>query len=354
MTHRERIEAVLRGKPVDRVPVAAWGPHLNLEDRNVNDFSKAVIAYEREYEFDVLKVMQNGLYLTEDYGQIIAPPENSDDAGYKKTVKLAFNSVEDWENAEKKDVHQGAYGSEVESIRRICEYFGSDLPVLPTIFGPAQLLVQLSGRNVTAPFYPEGFTGDDLFGFVKQHEEAYFHVMEVLTEQLIDLMNAYLDAGAAGFFYCPGGNRLEFCTDEEYWKYVRPYDERVLNAVKDRAWFTMLHICGPKNLRFRELLDLPVQAINWEDQSPDNPSIAEARKMTDKVLMAGLNRNADFYGADRVKVKSRIRAKAEEAIREGGPKVIVATGCECSREITHRFVVWNEVMDDLAAEAFAK
>ena len=57
MTHTERIKAVLEGRPVDRIPFIAWGPHLNLEDRNVNDFSKAIIAYETQHDFDVIKVI---------------------------------------------------------------------------------------------------------------------------------------------------------------------------------------------------------------------------------------------------------------------------------------------------------
>ena len=112
----------------------------------------------------------------------------------------------------------------------------------------------------------------------------------------------------------------------------------------------MLHVCGMENLRMKDMVTLPVQAINWEDQSPSNPSLAEVRAMTDKVLMGGIDRNSDFYGANRDKVKAVLRAKTEEAIRQAGTKLIVSGGCEFNRETTHRFVVWHEVMEDIAAE----
>lgn len=349
MTHTERIKAILEGKSVDRVPTCAWGPHLNLEDRSVNDFSKAVIAYETQHDFDVLKVMQNGLYNTEDYGPVIEPPLNSDDAGFKKTVVPAIKSLEELKNISLKDVHEGAFGREVQSIKAICDHFKGTVPVLPTVFGPSRMFNQLLSYT---PFWPKAyeqcFVKEPLFDFIRANEEVYFHAMDVLSEQIILLMNAYLDVGAAGFFYCPGGDRRDFCTDEEYHKYVRPYDERILNAIQGRAWFTMLHVCGNENLRMEEMVTLPGQAINWEDQSPNNPSIAEVRAMTDKVLMGGVDRNSDFYGASREKVKWTLRSKVDRAIREGGNKLIVSVGCESPREITHRFVVWQEVMDDIA------
>lgn len=71
--------------------------------------------------------------------------------------------------------------------------------------------------------------------------------------------------------------------------------------------------------------------------------------MTDKVLMAGMDRHKDFYGSDREQVKQAIKAKVMEAIRQAGDsKLVLAVGCESPREITHRFVVWREVMEELA------
>lgn len=348
MTKMERVKCVLEGKPVDRPPFIAWGPHLNLEDKHVGDFTKAVIAYENQHDFDILKVMQNGLYNTEDYGQVIDETENSEDPCFKKTRIPAFNSIEDLKNATTKDVHQGAIARETESIRILCDYYKDKVPVLPTIFGPYRMLWQLTGYTPAHLGNLETFIGKSMMAFAREHEEVYFHVMDVLTQQVIDIMNAFLDVGAAGFFYCPGGTYPDTCTEEEYLKYIRPYDERALEAVQERAWFTMLHVCGMKVSFMDHMLTLPAQAVNWEDASPENPSLAEIRAKTDKVLMGGLDRNADFYGGNREKVKQVLKAKTIEAMKQAGTKFVAAVGCESPREITHRFVVWREVMEELA------
>ncbi len=157
--------------------------------------------------------------------------------------------------------------------------------------------------------------------YAAEHEAEYFHIMDVLTEQVIDLINAYLDVGAAGFFYCPGGDNPGFCTEEEYEKYVRLYDYKALSAIEGRAWFTMLHICGMSVADMKRFITLPAQALNWEDQSPLNPSLAEVRKITDKVLMGGIDRNSDFYGSNRAGVKTVLKEKTEEAIRLHGKMI---------------------------------
>ena len=113
----------------------------------------------------------------------------------------------------------------------------------------------------------------------------------------------------------------------------------------------MHHICGDNVQHLEKMLTLPGHAVNWEDDSPMNPSIAQMRRLTDKVLMGGVDRHHDFYGADREKVKQTIRAKVLQSMKEAGDtRIISAVGCESPREITHRFVVWHEVMDEIAQE----
>lgn len=349
MTKMERVKAVLAGQPVDRPPFIAWGPHLNLEDRHTGDFTKAVIAYENQHDFDILKAMQNGLYFAEDFGLVADPPQNSGDAGYKKIHTPAFTCIEDLENITTHPITEGVLAREMESIRILADYYKDKVPVLPTVFGPYRMFCHMSG------YYGMKDQNAKLFGglmadWIVDHEELYFHVMDVLSEQIIMNMNGFLDRGAAGFFFCPGGTYpFDFFTDEEYRKYIRPYDEKVLAAVYDRSFFTMLHICGMDVQHMDDMLTLPAHAINWEDCAPQNPSIEQVRAKTDKVLMGGINRNEDFYGHSRDKVKATLMMKTREAMRQAGDtKFVVSVGCESPQEITHRFVVWREVMEELA------
>lgn len=57
MTHKERQMAVKEGRGAYRPAFAAWGPHMNLVDRNAKDFAEATIAYQDTYQFDFIKLM---------------------------------------------------------------------------------------------------------------------------------------------------------------------------------------------------------------------------------------------------------------------------------------------------------
>jgi uroporphyrinogen decarboxylase len=349
MTHIERVKAVLTGKPVDRIPFLGWGPHANLEDRHAGDFTKHVINYQNQHDFDLIKVMPNGLYQTEDFGQVIDPPQNSADQGYKKSIKYALNSLDDWRNIPKVDVHKGAYGRELQVVKNVCAHFGGTIPVLPTVFGPFKTLTMMSGYGPREVYRYPSFIDGGIREFVIQNEELFFQAMDVMSKHVITLLEAYLEQGAAGFFYCPDAERTTEFSSAEYAKYFGPYTKRILESIAGKAWFTMLHVHGDDHLNMEEMVKLPVQAINWEDQSSSCPSIAQVRAMTDKVLMGGIDRNRDFYGPDRDKVKSVLRTKIDEAIRQGGGKLIIAGGCEFPAESNRRFVVWHEIMEDIAS-----
>jgi uroporphyrinogen decarboxylase len=349
MTHTERVKAVLTGQPVDRIPFLGWGPHANLVDRHVGDFTKHIISYQNQHDFDLIKVMPNGLYQTEDFGQIIEPSQNSADQGYKKSIKYALNSLDDWRNLAKVDVHKGACGRELQVVKNVCSHFGSSIPVLPTVFGPFKTLLMMSGYGPREVYRYPSFIVEDIRSFVVQNEELFFQTMETMSNHIITLLDAYLEQGAAGFFFCPDGERTTEFSSAEYEKYFEPYTKRILESIAGKAWFTMLHVHGDDHLNMEQMVKLPVQGINWEDQSPFCPSLAQVRAMTDKVLMGGIDRNSDFFGPDRGKIKSVLHMKVHEAIRQAGSKLIVAGGCEFPAESTHRFVVWHEVMEDIAA-----
>ena len=357
MTHTERIRAVLAGQPTDRIPFAAWGPHMNLEDRHAGDFTRALIAYQDYHNFDLLKVMSYSLYVAEAFGQKTVMPKNADEDGYRLAVKAAFESPEDWLKATVHDPHEGAMGRELQVVKNLKAHYGDSLPILPSVYAPFHTLTSTSGllnwKGLSGFVFSTGAVRD----VIVENEAAYFQVMDVLTQQTIDLMNAYAEIGADGFFYCPGGTVYHVesdypndgCSMAEYEKYIRAYDEKVLRALEGKTWFNMAHVHGDENLRMDPILTLPnLHAINWDDQFPANPSLAQVRAKTDKVLMGGVDRTRDFSGPDRGKIKATLRMKIDEAVRQAGPKLIVACGCECSRHITPRFSVWEEVLDDIA------
>ena len=83
----------------------------------------------------------------------------------------------------------------------------------------------------------------------------------------------------------------------------------------------ILHIHGP-NTYFEELTKYPVNCINWHDRWVA-PDMAQARKLTDKCLMGGMNEKW-LEHAKYEDVAEHLQQAVEAAGRQ---KLILAPGC---------------------------
>ncbi|MHB9092288.1 MAG: uroporphyrinogen decarboxylase family protein, partial [Chloroflexota bacterium] len=90
----------------------------------------------------------------------------------------------------------------------------------------------------------------------------------------------------------------------------------------ERNWFTILHLHGLDS--FFDLADrYPVHAVNWHDRET-SPSITEAMRLTDKVLVAGIHRGGAVTKADAGAVAAQVR---DAIAQSGGRRLVVAPGC---------------------------
>ena len=108
----------------------------------------------------------------------------------------------------------------------------------------------------------------------------------------------------------------------------------------------LLHVCGTQRLRMEWALDYPVEAINWDDQEAETPSLAEIREQTDRILVGGLDRHRDLEGENPEQIRRRIREKVIRATTQAGEKLIVSGGCDWSISASHYFPLWREVMEE--------
>lgn len=104
ITHTQRLKAVKEGRILDRPAYTAWGPHMSLVDRNVKDFTEATIAYQNSYQFDFIKLMSNGMYFTEDFGQKIKPAAHIMDDTWLNVTVNAVNDPHEWARLKAPDV----------------------------------------------------------------------------------------------------------------------------------------------------------------------------------------------------------------------------------------------------------
>ena len=305
MTKRERILAALGRKPVDRLPVAFWR-HVPEVDHTARGLADAMLAFQRRWDLDLIKVMSSGVYCVEDWGCRVAYQGSPN--GAKTCTQHAVRQVSDWARLKPLDPGQGALGRELEALRLILAGRSDDVPVFHTVFSPLTIARKLAGDRLA----------EDL----RDNPAAVMAALEVIADTVIRYAGAVAKTGAEGIFYASQDASPDVMSQADHGKFAMPYSRRVLESLKGVPIVTMLHVHGQR-IYFDQKATLPVAAINWHDRLTA-PSLGDALERFAGAAVGGL-------GEKDVLLKgppSAVTAQALDAVRQSrGTGVIVAPGC---------------------------
>src|SRR5512146_377366 len=115
-THRERIEACIKGSRLDRTPVALWR-HFPVDDQSPDALAAAHVAYQRTFDFDLVKVTPASSFCLKDWG--------ADDIweghpeGTRRYLKAVIHEPEDWDHLPVLDPRKGFLGAQLACLRAI-------------------------------------------------------------------------------------------------------------------------------------------------------------------------------------------------------------------------------------------
>lgn len=335
MNSYERLRAMVEGKPVDRPGATIW-KHFFLEDRVVEDCVKRHISFEEQNNWDLIKIMSNGVYLQEQYGADITWSRDSNE--FPITNRRIINSPRGFRTLKPVDVKSGAVAREVEVAKRLVDRYHGKVPVLATVFTPATYAMELyNGWQNPWPFADLiRYYGDDL-------EEG----LKVLTEVTANIIEEYVKAGVDGIFYSSQFINDKLFTPELFDRFGTPYDLQAFQPAVGKTWFNMMHVHGQTNLFMDKVKDYPLEAVNWEDIIT-NVSLKEgAEMMPDKVMVGGVERWNDFRTYNREQLLQNMIGRVKAA-SESVPsnKLIIASGCAQPSDIPeYRFNTLKQAMD---------
>lgn len=288
MTKKERVLAALKGEQTDRIPYSAY-VHSTVHERPVENFTKFTLDFYRLYDPDYIKVMY--------------------DENYDTPVNFQFvKSVEVWRQLEEFEPHLGAFGRQIEILKRIKDTVGPDVPVVQTIFSALHIGSRLAGMRILEDWKsdPEG---------VSQGLNTIATNYSRFAECCIS------EAGIDGFFFGAYGCEEEWMSQEQYREMVMPSDQALIRDLR-KGQILIMHIHGEKKAYFDLLKDYVCDAISWEDRLA-GPSITEARAKTDKCLVGGV----DHSIALKCSPEDIVRQGKEAIAAAGGRKLILAPGC---------------------------
>jgi uroporphyrinogen decarboxylase len=200
----------------------------------------------------------------------------------------------------------------LEELLHIVQELGPNTPVLQTVFSPLMQAKYLVGSQ-------------ELLVHLRRYPEAVQAGLSIIAESTQRFVEAALETGIAGIFFAVQYANYGLLSTAEYASFGRAFDLPVLEVVNDSgsgAWLNMLHLHGDE-VMFENFLDYPAQIYNWHDRET-YPSLAEAKKLTDRILCGGLQRQRTMV----LGTPEQVTAEARDAIEQmGGMRFILGTGC---------------------------
>jgi uroporphyrinogen decarboxylase len=304
-THRERIEACLSGKKIDRPPVALWR-HFPVDDQQPEQLAAATMHWQKIFDWDLVKVTPASSFQIKDWGA--DDQWQGDGEGVRRYTKRVISSAEDWSKLPILEPASGHLADQLKCLSILRSELGYQTPLVQTIFSPLAQAKNLAGEAT-------------LVAHLRTRPELVGRGLEVIAESTRRFIRAARAQGLVdGIFYAVQHAQAGLLSKDEFIEFGRSYDLLTLESARP-LWLNILHLHG-ENVYFSNVADYPVQVINWHDRDTP-PSLSEALPRTRAVLCGGLRRETITYGTG-----AEVQAEAFDALAQTGVNgIILGTGC---------------------------
>ena len=311
MTKRERVLAALAGKPLDRIP-AGFSLHFPREKNAGEAGVQAHLEFFRETGTDIVKIMNENLV-----------PKQGD-----------IRSPEDWACI-------GPISREAPFIQRQLDFTKE---ILDRWEGDAYSLGTLHGITASTIHPIEADYGYDpvrtlLTEHLRENSAPVLDAMKRIAEGMCQLAWGYAEAGVDGIYYASLGGEARWFTDEEFDRWIAPFDKLILSEIRKAGCAAFLHICkdGLRMERYRSYGEC-CDVVNWGVfEAPC--SLEEGKALfPGKTLMGGLaNRSGPLVEGSREELCAAVR----EVVETAGPQgFILGADCTLPTEIPYERIRW--------------
>lgn len=290
MNKMERFRAAVAGEPVDRPPRTCWA-HFMTETLGGAEHAKRHIAYQDEYDWDILKVVNDFHYpFPEDVETITGPADME---------KFAIAGMSEY-----------LFSEELACLEVLRAKYGTGLPIVLTTFDPLRQIVRRAGAR-SLPI-------------LAACPEDTLRMLHQVCETMCTYMQALRAAGCDGIFLSVNSANVvpsRLAVDDAFYeKFMRPFERQMLEAMTGMV--RMIHLHG-EPVTLKRMQDYPVDVISVSDRLPNNPSLAAVKRETGKSVIGGIDesRIVDM-------TPDELRAQIADTQKQvDGTGVIVAPGC---------------------------
>jgi uroporphyrinogen decarboxylase len=310
MNKIERINTVLKGDGdnLDRLPFSLWY-HFGLQHSTPEQLANAHLSFFHSYDLDFLKVMNDYAYpMSDNQGKFLEDKEMFD-----------ISELSDWKRLKVLSGDEAGFGKQLKALEVIAKELKGNAYFVETIFSPWTIARKLSDKET-------------LLKLKNKEPELLLDIMYKIAQSLANYAFEAVSRGAAGIFLSLSAASQHLMTYLEYEKFCRPFDLMVLNRVKEKTNFNILHIHGEK-IFFDELIDYPVQAINWSHRHT-SPSLKDASIKYKRVFLGGIDEK--LFAHNKI---NHIEEEIKETINSiGKSRLIITPGCSIESDSASKLI----------------
>jgi MtaA/CmuA family methyltransferase len=313
MVPKERINAVLRGLPYDRLPVTpifmAWAAHFvgaSYRDYYLDGdvLVRAQLAVVKEFDLDQISAISDPWREASDFGMQFDWPEQ----GVGKPRRYLLQTPEDIEKLKPVSIRDSRRMLQrVQSIEAMSAAVGRTHSVLGWVEGPFAEYADLRGVERSLM---------DLMDSPQLFEKAG----QVILQNAVDFAIAQLGAGADMIGI--GDAAASLIGPDLYRRFALPFEKRLIEAVHEAGGYAKLHICGNINSIMADMVETGADIIDIDWMVP----LDKARqKVGPDVVLCG---NVDPSGVLLQGTPDQISRAARDCVTKGGRRFILMPGCE--------------------------
>jgi len=298
---KERVDRALLGQQVDRPPFSLW---LHFNKPTPEEEARSLVEFHQSYDTDIVKAMNDFDYPRSTTGNWyeIAPIDSP-------------------------------YPKQLETLELVRDGLNDDVYFIDTLFGPyftAQLLLgaepeyanrKLSENQVLVE------TSAGLRAFQKRNPQAWHDMMGAITESTISHIKKAKQIGTAGALVSIMNATEKFNSIEDYERFSRPYDKRIMDALADSR-LTMLHLHFLDESFIPQFRDFKTPVINYSVKTSGIPMTTMRANFT-QTLAGGVD-EIDYNSL----TVAEIRRQWTTARAQAGPKYIITPGCALPKTST--------------------
>jgi uroporphyrinogen decarboxylase len=152
-----------------------------------------------------------------------------------------------------------------------------------------------------------------------------------IADGMCELALQYRLAGMDGIYYAALGAEKQYFTDEEFARWIAPFDHQILQAIKESGAYSFLHMCKEDlNLkRYSSCMDM-VDVVNWGVYEAPL-SLEEGRSLfAGKTIMGGLpNRTGVLVDGSKEEIQGTVKSIIETMGKTG---FILGADCTLATE----------------------